>query len=100
VSALDPLLAAIGALPPEAMPHAVELLKAIAPSRKRLARLSRREAQVLGEMARGAPYKVIGWNLGISRRTVEIHAANILVALDVRTREEAIRLHILGGNAG
>ena len=51
--------------------------------------LSEREAQVLGELARGRTNKLIARRLGLSPKTVGHHIENIYAKLDVRTRAGA-----------
>jgi two-component system response regulator FixJ len=58
----------------------------------RLQVLTRREREVLGGLAAGLPNKTIAYNLSISPRTVEIHRANVMNKLDVRSFSEALRL--------
>ena len=59
---------------------------------KLLKTLTRRETDVLGEMATGAPSKEISEKLGISYRTVEVHRSSILSKLKVRNAVGAVRL--------
>ena len=86
------LLAAIGA----ALRAATREEHAGAAAATRLARLSTRERQVLDRLALGRPHKVIGADLGISARTVEVHRRRMLDRLGVGTAAEAIRLWALG----
>ena len=58
----------------------------------RLQALTSREREVLDGLAEGLPNKTIGYNLGISPRTVEIHRANLMAKLGVRSLSEALRL--------
>jgi len=62
-------------------------------------RLTPRQAEVLRHIAGGATDKQVALALGLSPRTVEMHAASALRALDCRTRAEAVhramRLHLL-----
>jgi len=58
----------------------------------RLQVLIPREREVLDGLARGHPNKTIGYDLGISPRTVEIHRANLMRKLGVRSLSEALRL--------
>jgi DNA-binding NarL/FixJ family response regulator len=53
-------------------------------------RLSPREVDVLGELARGAPNKQIAGRLGISEHTVKFHIASIFAKLGVSSRTEAV----------
>lgn len=58
----------------------------------RLHALTPRELEVLDGLAKGLPNKTIAYDLGISPRTVEIHRANLMAKLDVRSLSEALRL--------
>lgn len=60
-------------------------------ARARMARLSKRQAQVLSAMAQGMSNKQIARNLQISDRTVEIHRACMLDKLGASSSAEAIR---------
>lgn len=59
--------------------------------------LTRRELDVLRAMVAGRGNKQIALELQISPRTVEIHRANLLDKLNVRSSSEAIRIGIYGG---
>jgi two-component system response regulator FixJ len=54
--------------------------------------LTPRERDVLDGLAKGLPNKTIAYDLGISPRTVEIHRANLMSKLEVRSLSEALRL--------
>lgn len=58
----------------------------------RLEALTPRERQVLHHLARGLSSKQIAFDLNLSVRTVEMHRANLLRRLAVRTSPEAIRV--------
>jgi two-component system response regulator FixJ len=58
----------------------------------RLEALTTRERDVLDGLAKGLPNKTIAYDLGISPRTVEIHRANLMTKLEVRSLSEALRL--------
>ena len=58
----------------------------------RLQALTARERDVLDGLARGLPNKTIAYDLGISPRTVEIHRANLMTKLGVRSLSEALRI--------
>jgi two-component system response regulator FixJ len=58
----------------------------------RLQALTPRERDVLDGLAHGLPNKTIAYDLGISPRTVEIHRANLMTKLCVRSLSEALRL--------
>jgi two-component system response regulator FixJ len=58
----------------------------------RLQALTPRELDVLDGLSQGLPNKTIAYDLGISPRTVEIHRANLMSKLKVRSLSEALRL--------
>lgn len=59
--------------------------------------LTERQRAVLLGMAEGRLNKQIAYDLGLTERTVKMHRAAMLRALDVRTAAEAIRLAIEAG---
>lgn len=59
---------------------------------RRLESLSSREAEVLKALVTGAPNKVVAHRLSLSVRTVEMHRANALTKLQVKSLAEVIRL--------
>jgi len=56
-----------------------------------LTTLPARQLQILAEISRGLTDKEIARTLRLSPRTVEMHVANALAALDCRSRAEAVR---------
>jgi len=58
----------------------------------RIAALTSRERDVLRELVRGHPNKTIAYDLGISPRTVEVHRANVMSKLGVRSLSDALRI--------
>ena len=58
----------------------------------RLNALTDRERDVLNGLVDGLPNKTIAYDLGISPRTVEIHRANLMQKLEVRSLAEALRI--------
>jgi two-component system, LuxR family, response regulator FixJ len=58
----------------------------------RLQCLTPREKDVLDGLAQGLPNKTIAYDLGISPRTVEIHRANLMEKLRVRSLSEVLRI--------
>lgn len=58
----------------------------------RLQALTPREREVLDGLAQGLPNKTIAYDLGISPRTVEIHRANLMMKLEVKSLSEALRI--------
>ena len=63
----------------------------------RLNILTDREREVLNGLVEGLPNKSIAYDLGISPRTVEIHRANLMQKLDVRSLSEALRIAFQAG---
>ncbi len=57
---------------------------------KEIERLSRREREVLEQLARGVPYKEIAAALSVSIDTVRIHIKGIYTKLHVHSRGEAV----------
>ena len=60
--------------------------------RRRLARLTPREAEVMEHVVRGSANKVIAMDLGVSQRTVELHRARVMRKAQVRSLAELVRL--------
>lgn len=54
--------------------------------------LTRREREVLEGLTQGLPNKSIAYDLNISPRTVEIHRANVMSKLSVKSLSEALRI--------
>jgi two-component system response regulator FixJ len=82
-----------------AIEHGVERLKKSAANvdradeaAVRLQALTGREREVLNGLAKGLPNKTIAYDLGISPRTVEIHRANVMSKLNVKSLSEALRI--------
>ena len=63
----------------------------------RIAALSRRQREVLLQLASGKLNKQIAYELGVSERTVKMHRAAVFISLGVRTSADAIRLAIEAG---
>lgn len=63
----------------------------------RLDALTPRERDVLHGLVNGLPNKTIGYDLGISPRTVEIHRAHLMTKLEVRSLAEALRIAFAAG---
>lgn len=63
----------------------------------RLAALTPRERDVLEGLVQGYPNKTIAYDLNISPRTVEVHRANLMTKLGVRSLSEALRLAFIAG---
>lgn len=69
-------------------------------ARARLNILTDRERDVLAGLVAGLPNKTIGYDLGISPRTVEIHRANLMQKLEVKSLAEALRIAFHAGEGG
>lgn len=65
-----------------------------------LAALTPRERDVLEGLARGLPNKTIAYDLDISPRTVEVHRANVMTKLNVRSLSDALRIAFAAGLGG
>ncbi|MFM5949671.1 MAG: PAS domain-containing protein [Novosphingobium sp.] len=66
-------------------------------ARARVEALSRRQRQILEALAKGRLNKQIAWELDLTERTIKMHRAAMLRALEVRTVAEAIRIAIEAG---
>jgi two-component system, LuxR family, response regulator FixJ len=66
-------------------------------SQARVAALTPREGEVLAALVAGKANKVIGFELGISPRTVEVHRARLMEKLGVRSLPEAVRIGLAAG---
>lgn len=62
-----------------------------------LGALTLREREVLEGLAQGLPNKTIAYDLGISPRTVEVHRANVMLKLNVRSLSDALRIAFAAG---
>jgi len=62
-----------------------------------IASLTAREREVLEGLAQGLPNKTIAFDLDISARTVEVHRANLMSKLNVRSLSEALRIAFAAG---
>ena len=66
-------------------------------ARARVEALTRRQRQILEALAKGRLNKQIAWELDLTERTIKMHRAAMLRALEVRTVAEAIRIAIEAG---
>jgi FixJ family two-component response regulator len=64
----------------------------LAVTRQRLQSLTPREVQVMRLVTRGKANKVIGAELGVSQRTVEIHRAHVMEKMQARSLAELVRM--------
>ena len=60
----------------------------------KISELSERERDVFYRVAAGEMNKVIGMDLGISERTVEVHRSNVMQKLGVKTLAQLVRIKI------
>lgn len=67
--------------------------------RERISALSERERQVLDGLVAGKSNKVIGFDLDISPRTVEIYRANVMAKMKAASLSELVRLAMQAGSA-
>lgn len=61
---------------------------------EKIGSLTDRERAVFDSVAEGDMNKIIAFELGISERTVEVHRANVMKKLGVRTLAEMIRIKL------
>lgn len=66
-------------------------------AKERIELLTTREREVLAGLMRGLSNKLIARDLGISLRTVEMHRANMMSRLQVRSLAEALTLAVQAG---
>ena len=64
---------------------------------ERLQTLSNRERQVLDGLVQGHPNKTIGFDLGISARTVEIYRANVMTKMRASSLSDLVRMALVTG---
>jgi len=64
---------------------------------ERIESLTPRQREILIELARGRLNKQIAHDLDLSERTIKMHRAALLRALDVRTAADAIRIAVEAG---
>ncbi|NML07473.1 response regulator FixJ [Sphingomonas sp. G-3-2-10] len=84
----------------ERLDQKVEAATSEQDAKTRLSVLTQREVDVLRGLVRGHPNKTIAYDLGISPRTVEVHRANLMAKLGVRSLSEALRIAFGAGLEG
>lgn len=92
----EEILAAAEAALQRAASNQAEAAEA-AEATERIATLSPREAEVLHGLVAGRQNKMIAQELGISPRTVEIHRANLMAKLGVRSLPDVVRMALAAG---
>lgn len=65
--------------------------------RKRAARLTPREKEVMPYILRSKQNKIIASELGISIKTVELHRANLMAKMEASSPTELVRLALIAG---
>ena len=71
----------------------------VAAATSRLELLTPREREVLEGLVAGLPNKTIGYDLGISPRTVEIHRARVMEKMKARSLSSLVRIALSAGIA-
>jgi two-component system response regulator FixJ len=69
----------------------------LAEIRARIALLTNREREVLDGLVAGHPNKIIGFDLRISPRTVEIYRANVMTKMKAGSLSELVRMALVAG---
>ena len=62
---------------------------------EKLAKLTKREKEVMALLVQGKPNKIVAADLNLSVRTVETHRAHLLSKLDVKSLPDLVRLSLL-----
>jgi two-component system response regulator FixJ len=76
---------------------AIEDQTATADAKARVARLTKRELQVMRGLLAGLPNKLIAYELDISGRTVEVYRGNVMTKLGAPSLSAAVRTALAAG---
>jgi two-component system response regulator FixJ len=71
--------------------------EAAAAAGARVGLLTAREREVLGGLVAGLPNKTIGYDLGISPRTVEVHRARVMDKMQAKSLSDLVRMALAAG---
>lgn len=63
-----------------------------------IASLTAREREVMDQLVAGNQNKVIAYNLGMSRRTVEVHRARVMEKMQARSLSALVRMAVAAGH--
>jgi two-component system response regulator FixJ len=78
-----------------ALHNSAQILEAVEAAReasRRIAVLTPREREVLGELVLGHTNKMIAYDLGASPRTIQVHRARVMEKMRVRSLPELVRM--------
>lgn len=81
----------------ETLEETEEVIARTGQAREKLSRLSARERDVLEGLIEGKSNKVIGYELDISPRTVEVYRGKMMEKLEVQSLPEALRVAFSAG---
>lgn len=84
-------------IPPQMLTRLLRQVGTAAPTPPAASRLTPRELEVLGALARGAASGAIAEHLGMSPNTVRTHVQNILTKLGVHSKLEAVTKAVRDG---
>ena len=61
---------------------------------QKMAKLTRREKEVLALMVTGQPSKAIGYKLGVNEKTIKLHRGRVHRKMEVRSLAELVRMTV------
>lgn len=77
--------------------HAAHQRRRKADAKERIGRLSSRETEVMMELVKGLPNKLVAYNLGLSIRTVEVHRAHIMEKMGLSSIADLLKCAFAAG---